>query len=85
MSRTFDGPRLAKLATFAPGTPLKRVGKPGEGLFVGVSRFDPNLLVRARIVGKVGGWTTTIEHALEVDDALGFMLAFPAHLTEDNN
>jgi hypothetical protein len=85
MSRTFDGPRNAKLATFAPDTPLKRVGKAGQGLFVGVSRFDPNLLVRARIVGGVDGWTTTIEHALEVDDALGFMLAFPAHLTEHNN
>jgi hypothetical protein len=85
MSRTFDSPRLAKLATFAPDTPLKRVGKPGEGLFVGVSRFVPNLLVRAKVVGDANGWTTTIEHALEVDDALGFMLAFPAHLTEDNN
>jgi hypothetical protein len=85
MSRTFDGPRNAKLATFAPDTPLKRVGKPGQGLWVGVSKYDPDLLVRARIVGDANGWTTTIEHALEVDDALGFMLAFPAHLTEHNN
>lgn len=85
MSRTFDGPRNAKLATFAPDTPLKRVGKPGEGLWVGVSRFDPNLLVRARIVGGVDGWTTTVEASMEAVDALAFMEGFEPGTTEPNN
>lgn len=82
MSRTFDGPRNAKLATFQPNTPLKRVG-PSQ--WVGVSRHDANTLVRARIEDTPDGWVSTLETSMQAVDAIEFMKGFAPGTTEPNN
>ena len=82
MSRTFDGPRSAKLATFAPNTPLKKVA---AQQWVGVSRHDENMLVRARIWETPHGWVSTLETTMNAVDAIEFMKGFAPGTTEPNN